>query len=330
MLPSKALIISIDEKGMGFSFPLAYFLYKIMCGFTFFPFLNFLGVFVVMGIGVDDLFVVVDKWHQAVVHLPPDAPVADIAAAVGPDAALAMLLTSITTAAAFFATCLVPVAPIRLFALFMGFLVLADYALCLSISFPAACLQHRWLTAARRGQHRCTMAVLDLASCCHPHGAPAEGTPAVEKPKRLDRLMAGPVHTLVYRGRFVLIATFVTAIGLCGWRAFAIPPPSTAQVQMLPSSNVAQQFLSWSAELRGSSEDESSSTFVCAIAPPATRLSLGAAPPSPIYLPRPRLNSPQFASICPSSAHLASGCPERSRPVERTRTWWTSRNISSQ
>ena len=47
-----------------------------------------------------------------------------------------------------------PVAPIRLFALFMGFLVLADYALCLSISFPAACLQHRWLTAARRGQQR--------------------------------------------------------------------------------------------------------------------------------------------------------------------------------
>ena len=98
---------------MGFSFPVAYFLYKTVCGFTFFPFLNFLGVFVVMGIGVDDLFVVVDKWHQAVVHLPPDAPVADIAAAVGPDAALAMLLTSITTAAAFFATCLVPVAPIR-------------------------------------------------------------------------------------------------------------------------------------------------------------------------------------------------------------------------
>ncbi len=36
----------------------------------------------------------------------------------------------------------------------MGFLVLADYALCLSISFPAACLQHRWLTAARRSQVR--------------------------------------------------------------------------------------------------------------------------------------------------------------------------------
>ena len=256
---------SPNPRQVGFSFPVAYFLYKLVCGFSFFPFLNFLALFVVMGIGVDDLFVVVDKWHQAVLRLPPDASVADIAAAVGPDAAHAMLLTSLTTAAAFFATCLVPVAPIRLFALFMGFLVLADYALCLTISFPAACLQHRWLTAACRNQHRWTMAILDFASCCHPRGAPAVGAPAVEKPKRLHRLMAGPVHTVVYRGRFVLIVIFVTAISLCGWRASAISPPSSAQVQMLPSSNVAQQFLAWSKDLRGSGEEDSASTSVCAI-----------------------------------------------------------------
>ena len=256
---------SPNPRQVGFSFPVAYFLYKLVCGFSFFPFLNFLALFVVMGIGVDDLFVVVDKWHQAVLRLPPDASVADIAAAVGPDAAHAMLLTSLTTAAAFFATCLVPVAPIRLFALFMGFLVLADYALCLTISFPAACLQHRWLTAACRNQHRWTMAILDFASCCHPRGAPAVGALAVEKPKRLHRLMAGPVHTVVYRGRFVLIVIFVTAISLCGWRASAISPPSSAQVQMLPSSNVAQQFLAWSKDLRGSGEEDSASTSVCAI-----------------------------------------------------------------
>lgn len=234
-----------------------------MCGFSFFPFLNFLGVFVIMGIGVDDLFVVVDKWHQAVLRLPLDASVPTIAAAVGPDAAHAMLLTSLTTAAAFFATCLVPVAPIRLFALFMGFLVLADYALCLTISFPAACLQHRWLAAARRSQNRCAMAVLDFASCCQ-RGTPAKGVPAVDKPKLLDRLMAGPVHTAVYKGRLVLIVVFATAIGLCGWRASEISPPSSAQVQLLPSSHVAQQFLSWSKNLRRSSEDESSTTSVCA------------------------------------------------------------------
>ena len=76
---------SPNPRQVGFSFPVAYFLYKLVCGFSFFPFLNFLALFVVMGIGVDDLFVVVDKWHQAVLRLPPDASVADIAAAVGPD-----------------------------------------------------------------------------------------------------------------------------------------------------------------------------------------------------------------------------------------------------
>ena len=46
---------SPNPRQVGFSFPVAYFLYKLVCGFSFFPFLNFLALFVVMGIGVDDL-----------------------------------------------------------------------------------------------------------------------------------------------------------------------------------------------------------------------------------------------------------------------------------
>eukprot|EP00966_Prymnesium_polylepis_P109493 2534202-Prymnesium_polylepis.1 len=57
-----------------------------------------------MGIGVDDVFVVVDKWSQATLRLPKDATAAEVAEAVGPDTAFTMLLTSITTSAAFFAT----------------------------------------------------------------------------------------------------------------------------------------------------------------------------------------------------------------------------------
>jgi hypothetical protein len=267
---TRSLLMSfVGLVQVSLSFPVAFFLYKLVFGFSFFPFLNFLALFVIMGIGVDDLFVVIDKWHQAVLRLPPDAPVPTIAAAVGPDAALTMLLTSLTTAAAFFATCLVPVAPIRLFALFMGFLVLADYALCLFISFPAACLQHRWLTAARRSQNRCAIALLDFASCCQ-HGASAGGaTPvsAVEKPKRLDRLMTGPVHTAVYKGRFVLIALFTTSIGLCGWQASVIPLPSSSQVKLLPDAHVAQKFREWHNDLRSSGNDNSWTSVVWGLEP---------------------------------------------------------------
>jgi hypothetical protein len=43
------------------SFPLAFFFYNIVLRLTFFPFLNFIGVFVTFALGADDVFVAVDK-----------------------------------------------------------------------------------------------------------------------------------------------------------------------------------------------------------------------------------------------------------------------------
>ena len=105
LLHTHSLFVSlVGLVQVALSFPIGYFFVKLVCGFEFFPFLNFLGLFVIMGIGVDDVFVVVDKWSQATLRLPKDAAAAEIAEAVGPDTAFTMLLTSITTAAAFFAT----------------------------------------------------------------------------------------------------------------------------------------------------------------------------------------------------------------------------------
>merc|ERR1712176_1475569 len=40
-----------------FSFPLAYFVYNFVGGIEFFPFLNFMGIFVVFALGADHIFV---------------------------------------------------------------------------------------------------------------------------------------------------------------------------------------------------------------------------------------------------------------------------------
>merc|ERR1712157_641376 len=90
-----------------FSFPLSYFVYTFILGWDFFPFLNFIGVFVVFALGADDIFVAVDKWKNARL----DYPKASIEEIAFPDAAGAMLLTTTTTAAAFFGTAICPVAP---------------------------------------------------------------------------------------------------------------------------------------------------------------------------------------------------------------------------
>ena len=101
------------------SFPLAYFTYHFVGGYEFFPFLNFIGVFVVFALGADHVFVAVDKWKNAR-NDNPNATTDEIAAKALPDAASAMFLTTSTTAVAFFGTSICPVAPVRLFAIFLG------------------------------------------------------------------------------------------------------------------------------------------------------------------------------------------------------------------
>lgn len=46
------------------SFPLSYLVYNLMLGLEFFPFLNFIGIFVVFALGAGDIFVAVDKWKS--------------------------------------------------------------------------------------------------------------------------------------------------------------------------------------------------------------------------------------------------------------------------
>eukprot|EP00980_Cylindrotheca_fusiformis_P006546 scaffold1384_cov116-Cylindrotheca_fusiformis.AAC.24 len=93
------------------SFPLSFFVYTFIGGLDFFPFLNFIGVFVVFALGADNVFVTVDKWKNArIAH--PTAETAIIAAISLPDAATAMFLTTSTTAIAFFGTAICPVAPV--------------------------------------------------------------------------------------------------------------------------------------------------------------------------------------------------------------------------
>jgi hypothetical protein len=92
-----------------FSFPLAFFVYTFIGGLEFFPFLNFIGIFVVFALGADDIFVAVDKWKNARLKLGMNAETTAVAAAALPDAAGSMFLTSLTTAVAFFGTAICPV-----------------------------------------------------------------------------------------------------------------------------------------------------------------------------------------------------------------------------
>lgn len=96
------------------SFPLSYFFYRFAFRIEFFPFLNFLGIYVVLALGADDVsspctyrcsrlkiflfvqvFVAVDKWKNARIAYPM-ASREEIASLALPDAATAMCLTTVS------------------------------------------------------------------------------------------------------------------------------------------------------------------------------------------------------------------------------------------
>jgi hypothetical protein len=59
------LIAAGGMAGVALSFPLAFFVYRAIFGIAWVGLLNLLGVFLIAGIGADDIFVVWEHWKQA-------------------------------------------------------------------------------------------------------------------------------------------------------------------------------------------------------------------------------------------------------------------------
>ncbi len=241
---------------VGLSFPAAYFAYKMVFGLEFFPFLNFLAMFVVMGIGADDIFVLHDKFEQAA-QVMPGASVYDIACKAIPEASYAMLLTSATTAGAFFSTAITPVAPIRMFAIFLGTMTFFDYIFVIMICAPAMVAQLYWVDAAvKRGPHlgrRLKFSLLDYSknACCR------------KKSKEQQKeTLAQSVLVKAAKGtialRYVLVPGLLALFAYFTMVALDIPMPKTSEVQLLADSHPFTKWSKWKNDLYSKDGGETS------------------------------------------------------------------------
>ncbi|XP_051880078.1 protein dispatched homolog 1 isoform X2 [Pristis pectinata] len=122
----------------------SYFLYRIVFGFKFFPFMNLTALIILVGIGADDAFVLCDVWN----HTKFDKPQAELVETMGitlNHAALSMFVTSFTTAAAFYANYVSNITAIRCFGVYAGTAILVNYVLMVTWLPAVVVLHERYL-----------------------------------------------------------------------------------------------------------------------------------------------------------------------------------------
>lgn len=139
---------------------IAYFLYMIVLGLKFFPFLNVTTLIFLVGIGADDAFVFTDVWRQSKQN-NPGASLTRITTDTLKHASLSMFVTSFTTAAAFIANFSSQITTIKCFGIYAGIAILCKFSMMVTW-FPAVCVINEnvripWSCAKKSSLHKITM-----------------------------------------------------------------------------------------------------------------------------------------------------------------------------
>eukprot|EP00746_Dinoflagellata_sp_MGD_P041083 gnl/MRDRNA2_/MRDRNA2_19925_c0_seq1.p1 gnl/MRDRNA2_/MRDRNA2_19925_c0~~gnl/MRDRNA2_/MRDRNA2_19925_c0_seq1.p1 ORF type:complete len:848 (-),score=172.37 gnl/MRDRNA2_/MRDRNA2_19925_c0_seq1:149-2638(-) len=150
-----------------FAFPVAVFINREIFQLAYFDLLNVLLIYLLLGIGADDLFITMDAWKQSNLMTDEELGLED------PDntkkterlsrrmsytiarAGHAMLATSLTTGGAFLANASSGIAPTAQFGIFACTMIMVLYGLAV-VCFPAAILVHEFY--------------LNYRGCCSPCG----------------------------------------------------------------------------------------------------------------------------------------------------------------
>ena len=156
---------------------LSYFLYTMVFKLDFFPFLNVTTLVFLVGIGADDAFVYYDIWRQTRAA-NPNANIMQLTLKTLRYAALSMLVTSLTTASAFFAGVSSAITAVKLFGLFAGTSILTNYLLMITY-FPACVALHeKWVLKYTGGQR--LEAVSPVGSTDHEETQSKQAEPIVD------------------------------------------------------------------------------------------------------------------------------------------------------
>mmetsp|Transcript_25152 Transcript_25152/g.32682 ORF Transcript_25152/g.32682 Transcript_25152/m.32682 type:complete len:932 (-) Transcript_25152:127-2922(-) len=127
------------------SFVPGFFIYRLIFQVNYFQTLHMLAIFVILGVGADNVFVFTDAWNQMKAYPQLEADDELRLAMTFRRAARMTLATSFTTFSAFMATGISKIMPIATFAYFASCVIMCDFILVLTFYTPALVIKKRYL-----------------------------------------------------------------------------------------------------------------------------------------------------------------------------------------
>eukprot|EP00040_Diaphanoeca_grandis_P005674 m.33974 g.33974 ORF g.33974 m.33974 type:complete len:1031 (+) comp16909_c0_seq1:328-3420(+) len=253
------------------SFPFAYLFMCIFLQSYTMGVLNFMSLFIILGIGADDVFIFLDAWKQSqhMVAVTKGATPFHLLHArlcwAYRRASWAMLITSLTTSAAFLMNLASSVPAIQVFGFFTAFMVLTNYLMVISY-FPAMVMFYEKFIKDRvcGCWHPCFEVdkwkqPCESSKCCaYGKNAPVQENIELEKAAEeksegprsiedniddyrwIERFLYQRYGVAVYNKRWFIVVFFLGLTILCGVFAAQIES-SDKPAQWLPANNPIQQ-----------------------------------------------------------------------------------------
>ena len=125
------ILIVFTMLNVIFSFGLAYFVYFIVFQIPHLPFMSLLAFLLLIAVGVDDVFIFSDTFEQ-IKQANPDGDLVDWISHTMRHAALSILVTSLTTAAALYANIISEITDIKGFGIIAGTALVINYLLMIT------------------------------------------------------------------------------------------------------------------------------------------------------------------------------------------------------
>ena len=125
------------------SLEISYFLYTMVFEIKFFPFMNLMTVVILVGIGVDDVFIYCKVWATA--KLDKNAGTLEkLVSDTLKHATLSMSVTSFTTAAAFYASYVSYITALSCFAVFSGTVIIINFLIMVTWIPATIVIHEKW------------------------------------------------------------------------------------------------------------------------------------------------------------------------------------------